>query len=169
MANNLNRFRKLFPEDYNFYPKTLLLPGELKTLKNQLKHKKKTFIIKPEASSQGQGIYLARSISDLQETSHSIAQEYLQNPLLIDSLKFDLRIYVLVTGCDPLRIFIHEEGLARFATEEYEAPNKYNMDDIYVHLTNYSINKNNPNFVQATAGKKSHKRSLSSVLIVYFI
>jgi tubulin polyglutamylase TTLL6/13 len=168
MANNLNRFRKLYPKDYNFYPRTWVLPGELNSFKQALKPRKKTFIVKPEASSQGQGIYLARQISDLKDVNHCIAQEYLENPLLIDNLKFDMRIYVLVTGCDPLRIFIHEEGLARFATTEYTKPSKSNMKDVYVHLTNYSINKNNPNFVQASEGKKSHKRSLSSVLIVIF-
>ena len=168
MANNLNRFKKWFSNEYNFYPKTWVLPGDLTDFKNQLKKKKKTFILKPEASSQGQGIYLARQVSDIQNVSNYIAQEYLKSPLLIDFLKFDFRIYVLVTGCDPLRIFIHEEGLARFATEEYKAPNKQNMDDIFVHLTNYSVNKNNPNFVQADKGSKSHKRSLSSVLIVSF-
>ncbi|OMJ92356.1 hypothetical protein SteCoe_4909 [Stentor coeruleus] len=165
MANNLNRFRKLFPSDYNFYPKTWVLPGDLASFKNTVKQRKKIYIMKPEASSQGQGIYLVRGLSDIRETSHHIAQEYLMNPLLIDGLKFDLRIYVLITGCDPLRIFIHEEGLARFATEDYSPPNKQNFNDVFVHLTNYSINKNNPHFVQAAPGKKSHKRSLSSVLI----
>ena len=51
-----------------------------------------------------------------------VVQEYLQNPYLIDGLKFDMRIYVLITGLDPLRIFVYEEGLARFATEEYKPP-----------------------------------------------
>jgi hypothetical protein len=48
-----------------------------------------------------------------------IASVYLDNPLLIDKYKFDLRIYVAITSINPLRIYIHEEGLARFATSMY--------------------------------------------------
>lgn len=51
-----------------------------------------------------------------------VVQRYMHKPYLIDGLKFDLRIYVLVAGIDPLRIFVYEEGLARLATEEYRAP-----------------------------------------------
>jgi tubulin polyglutamylase TTLL6/13 len=40
----------------------------------------------------------------------------MHKPHLIDGLKFDMRIYVLVAGIDPLRIFVYEEGLARLAT-----------------------------------------------------
>ena len=37
--------------------------------------------------------------------------------MLLDGYKFDLRIYVLVTSCDPLRIFLYDDGLVSFFVE----------------------------------------------------
>lgn len=91
--------------------------------------------------SQGKGIFLTKKIQDIPLDQRCVVQRYLSKPYLIDGLKFDLRIYVLVAGVDPLKLFVYHQGLARFATETYVAPNKDNMDDICMHLTNYAINK----------------------------
>jgi tubulin polyglutamylase TTLL6/13 len=85
---------------------------------------------------------------------------------LIDSLKFDLRIYVLITGVNPLRAYIFKEGLARFATEEYVSPLGSNLNNLCMHLTNYAINKDSEGFIFNEDSKKDdigHKRSLTAV------
>ena len=94
-----------------------------------------------------------------------MAQRYLHKPFLIDNLKFDLRIYVLVTSVSPLRVFIYKEGLARFATQDYVAPLGSNLNNLFMHLTNYAINKESEDFVQAsgTTEDTGHKRSLTAI------
>lgn len=88
----------------------------------------KVFIVKPENSCQGQGINLISKFQDLEFNNYrQIVQEYIENPYLIDGLKWDLRIYVLLCGLDPLRILVYNEGLARFATVPYQKPSKYSF------------------------------------------
>ncbi|KAJ8785266.1 hypothetical protein J1605_007376 [Eschrichtius robustus] len=84
-------------------------------------------------------------------------------PFIIDGFKFDLRIYVLMTSCDPLRIFVYDEGLARFATTSYSHPCPDNLDDICMHLTNYSINKHSSNFFRDAHSGSKRKLSTFNV------
>ena len=67
---------------------------------------------------------LIDDINDVNVDELSVISRYVTNPLLINGHKFDLRIYVLITCCDPLRIFLYPDGLVRFATEAYEKPKK---------------------------------------------
>lgn len=65
-----------------------------------------------------------------------------------------------------MRIYIYKEGLARFATEEYDSPNRENIDNVCMHLTNYAINKDSSNFIfneDENDMSVGHKRSLTSV------
>uniref|UniRef100_A0ACB8EUI6 Tubulin polyglutamylase ttll6 n=1 Tax=Sphaerodactylus townsendi TaxID=933632 RepID=A0ACB8EUI6_9SAUR len=149
LARNMSRMLKLFPKEFNFFPRTWCLPadyGELQTYSRSKKNK--TFICKPDSGCQGRGIYIMRSVKDIKPGEDMICQLYISKPFIIDGFKFDLRIYVLVTSCDPLRIFIYKEGLARFATSAYSDPSLSNLDDVCMHLTNYSINKHSANFVR---------------------
>lgn len=80
-------------------------------------------------------------------TKSALVQRYVDKPYLIKGKKFDLRIYCLVTGVDPLRVYIHEEGLTRFSTADYSLKNTKNR---FAHLTNYSVNKKSSQFAAAT-------------------
>jgi len=72
----------------------------------------------------------------------AIIGEYLDDPLLFNGYKFDLRIYVVITSFYPLKIYIHREGLIRTATTKYEPEIGSDYSETS-HLTNTSINKKN--------------------------
>lgn len=118
LAKNLIHMQKAMPEEYDFFPTSWILPGDSKNFREQFNSKRaKTFIIKPESNCQGRGIFLTRNCDWIITGEHYVAQKYLHKPYLIDELKFDLRIYVLITCMQPLRCYVYKEGLARFATE----------------------------------------------------
>lgn len=68
----------------------------------------------------------------------------------MDGLKFDVRIYVVILQLDPLKILLYDEGLARFATVNYQAPSTKNLHEAFMHLTNYSLNKRSANYKHAS-------------------
>ena len=71
-----------------------------------------------------------------------------------------MRIYVAVTSIGPLRIYIYKEGLTRFATSDYNTSEICNR---FAHLTNYSVNKLNPNFNSENEDGKGHKWTLTAL------
>lgn len=65
---------------------------------------------------------------------------------------------MLITSViDPMTIFLFKDGLVRLASEKYQSSK--NPSDVYVHLTNYSLNKKNGNFDDV-----AHKLKLSDCL-----
>lgn len=112
------------------------------------------WIVKPSNSSQGKGIFLTSNPSEIPDKAELVVSHYINNPLLINGFKFDIRVYVLITCFNPLRIYIYNEGLGRFATEKYMS----NKESKFQHLTNYSINKFNTNF-KADAEEGSSKQT----------
>jgi tubulin polyglutamylase TTLL6/13 len=85
--------------------------------------------VKPNDEAQGRGIYITRDESDIKAEDVCVVQKYIHKPHLIDGYKYDLRIYVIVTGIAPLRVYLYRNGLARFATKEYIKPTDENIKD----------------------------------------
>lgn len=150
---NFKVFHEKFPNDFNYIPKTYILPCQLETFQKEVLPQVKTYhdqkqsstkqlyIVKPVASSRGRGIKLLTPATSIPRKC--LISTYIDNPHIINNKKYDLRLYVLITSYSPMRIYLYEEGLVRFATEDYDKDNPYNK---FIHLTNYSINKESENF-----------------------
>ncbi|XP_017041877.1 tubulin polyglutamylase TTLL13 [Drosophila ficusphila] len=163
LSRNLNRMLKLYPQDYKIFPKTWMLPADYGDAMNYALNHKRTFILKPDSGAQGRGIWLTNDLKTIGPHERLICQTYVHRPLLIDGYKFDLRVYTLITSVDPLRIFVYNEGLARFATNKYVEPTPGNANDLYMHLTNYSVNKRNSHYELCDNDDCGSKRKLSAI------
>ncbi len=60
-----------------------------------------------------------------------------------------MRLYVLVTSFDPIKIYLFKDGLVRLATVPYST-SKSSLKQRFVHLTNYSVNKKADAYVKNT-------------------
>jgi len=170
MCQNLEIMRKKYPREYSFYPKTFCLPRDIHLFRKNFGtdgRSENVYIIKPDGGAQGKGIFLTRNVNDIPPNSLCVAQHYILNPLLIEGKKFDLRIYVLVTSCKPLRVYLFNDGLVRICAEEFARPSTANLDDRCMHLTNYAVNKtsdkfvrDNPTEVEGMVGREGNKRSI---------
>ncbi|KAG8460194.1 hypothetical protein KFE25_004442 [Diacronema lutheri] len=164
---NFSRMQREHPAEYNFCAKTYLLPADRELFERDFKEGE-LYIVKPPASAEGRGIRMLSRREELPSADRAaIVQRYVADPLLIDGTKFDLRIYVAVTSFDPLRVYVYEEGLGRFATAPYSADaSRANLRNRFAHLTNYALNKRSAQFVKNTdadADAEGSKWSLSAI------
>ncbi|KAF1374937.1 hypothetical protein PFLUV_G00234220 [Perca fluviatilis] len=153
-------------KNFHIIPQTFVLPSEYQEFCNCFAKDKGPWIIKPVASSRGRGIYLVSNPNQISMDENILVSRYINNPLLIDEFKFDVRLYVLVTSYDPVLIYVYEEGLARFATVKYDRTSK-NIKNTFMHLTNYSVNKKSSDYVSCDDPEVEdygNKWSMSAVL-----
>ena len=135
---------KKFPYDYAYMPETYSYPKEraeiLKKFKNYKLSKDDLWLVKPCKASLGKGIKIFHGLENTM--NDCILTKYISNPHLINKLKYDFRVYVLISGLSPLKIYLYTDGLVRFTSEEYSLDlNK--LDELYRHLTNVAINTKN--------------------------
>ena len=111
------------------------------------------WIMKPSNLSRGRGVTCVDSLKPIEESlsatndSGLIVQKYIENPLIIDKRKFDIRQWVLVTSLNPLIIYMWKEPYIRFGAEDYVMDD---INNIYSHLTNNSIAKHSTQFKKET-------------------
>ncbi|XP_034118823.1 polyglutamylase complex subunit TTLL1 [Drosophila albomicans] len=147
-------------------PMTFVLPSDYNLFVEQFhKNPASTWIVKPSDKSQGIGIYLINKLSKLKRFAYEartfyphfhrdtcVISKYIDNPLLIGGKKFDLRLYVLVTTFNPIKAYLYNEGFCRFCTQRYD---QTEIDNVFMHLTNVSIQKNNKEYNTIHGGKWS--------------
>ncbi|XP_075063915.1 tubulin polyglutamylase TTLL13 isoform X3 [Mixophyes fleayi] len=142
LARNMNRLLKLFPKDYNIFPRTWCLPADYGDLQAYCRTKKnKTYICKPESGCQGRGIFLSKNLKDIKHGDHMICQQYISKVL-------------------PAFTTRRKTAKANKCSLEVSFT-KRKSDDVCMHLTNYAINKQNANFIRDDI--TGSKRKLSTL------
>ncbi|XP_049862041.1 polyglutamylase complex subunit TTLL1-like [Schistocerca gregaria] len=185
LVKNIKRYRKQLERDkepvaersdvtgryvyLDFVPVTFVLPADYNMFVEEYrKSPQSTWIMKPCGKSQGAGIFLINKLSKLKRWSREskmpfnpalvkesyVISRYIDNPLLIGGKKFDLRLYVLVTSFRPLKAYLFRLGFCRFCTVKYDASIQ-ELDNMYVHLTNVSVQKHGGEYNGIHGGKWS--------------
>ncbi|KAL4717073.1 hypothetical protein ACJJTC_016960 [Scirpophaga incertulas] len=166
---NLQRLSmKYGTAEFGIMPKTYVLPHDLKLLKHDWEKyaaNNEKWIIKPPASARGTGIKVVSRWVQIPKKRPVVVQRYVSKPYLINGNKFDMRLYVLVTSVHPLRIYLYKDGLARFASVLKYNDELASLNDRYMHLTNYSINRLSKNYTpnEDFAACEGHKWTLQSL------
>ncbi|XP_064397984.1 polyglutamylase complex subunit TTLL1-like isoform X2 [Halichondria panicea] len=182
LVKNIKRYRKDLERDgsslaerdelgryihLDFIPVTFMLPADYNIFVEEFRRNPATtWIMKPAAKAQGVGIFLINKLSQLKKWSKDnskvnlvphtkevyVISRYIENPLLIGGKKFDLRLYVLVTSYRPLKAYMYRLGFCRFCTVKYNA-SVNELDNMFVHLTNVSIQKHGDEYNDSHGGK----------------
>ncbi|XP_076293474.1 tubulin monoglutamylase TTLL4 [Lasioglossum baleicum] len=133
-------------KNFDFMPMTFVLPEEKNELKRYVQQNGGIWILKPPCSCAGSGIKIVSRFQQVPDGRSLIAQRYISKPKLINDYKFDIRMYVLLTSVDPLKIYVYPDGLVKLATVKY-VNHVSTLSNKFMHLTNTSVNKYSPNFV----------------------
>lgn len=123
------------------------------------------WIVKPgENTNRGNGINVCNTYEQIINLVDSnvktkngkrrsyIVQKYIENPLLINKRKFDIRCYSLITSINGnLCGYWYRDGYIRTACKEFSLKNVTNK---YIHLTNDAIQKNSISYGKYEDGNK---------------
>lgn len=125
------------------------------------KHRKNIWIIKPgENSNRGVGIRVEQDLHKIKSLVGSycsgdrsmIVQKYIDNPLLYQRRKFDIRCFSLVTCINGvIKSYFYRDGYLRTASREYSMNNLQNK---FIHLVNDAVQKYSEDYGKYEPGNK---------------
>jgi hypothetical protein len=105
---------------------------------------KNLWLVKPTSANRGIGIEVFSTISQIKDFLDSkargaamgikpiwVLQKYIENPLLYNGRKFDLRVWVV--ALDNGDVYMYAPGYVRTSSEGFDL----SSDNRYAHLTNY--------------------------------
>ena len=98
----------------------------------------------------------------LYKSNKIILQKYIEKPLLYNGRKFDMRIWVLLT--QKMEIYLFKEGHLKATSFNYSLEST----DLYIHLTNYSVQKYSDNFEKFESGNEISFNELQISLNNYY-
>ena len=141
------KYANEFPKDFNFHPESYLKETDKEILKKKFKGYKFTkddlWIYKPPGGSLGLGIKFMKNENDF--LKYSFITRYIPNPHLIYGTKYHIRIYLILTGVLPLKLYMFDEGQVMRAASQYETElDKIEKPDSM--LTNVHHNHRYPNY-----------------------
>ena len=149
LYKNYKIMKNIFNDDYNFMSETFCYPEDKIIINerfgNYTLNLNDLWLVKPIYFAQGNGIFFFKSLKDIKEKEF-ILTNYISNPHLINNKKYDLRLYVLISGFKPLRIYLYNEGLVRRASAIYNISLE-SLENKYIFLTNTAINQHNKDYI----------------------
>ncbi|PXX99971.1 PqqD family peptide modification chaperone [Halomonas sp. LBP4] len=121
-----------------FFPRAYVMPHDYHALQEAaLANPGQRWILKPTNASKGKGIRVLRDVAEAPLAPDWMVQEYLANPHTIRGHKYVLRLYVLISAIEPLRVYLYRQGFAKLASEPWDPED---ADNPYSQLTNPDIN-----------------------------
>lgn len=106
----------------------------------------KLFILKKNIQRQ-EGIYITNNIKFIVENrdNYVVAQELLQNPLLINERKINMRIYLLITvNKNNINFYIYNNGFIYYSPDKWVKNNTSNKINITTGYIDRKIYEENP-------------------------
>jgi hypothetical protein len=118
----------------DFFPETYSMPEEYGQLA-QLKQSEPNalWMAKPTGSKNGLGIKVLSDPTEAPKMKGILVQRYVYPPHLVSGLKFNFRLYVIVTDIEPLRLYVYDQAMLYFSGEKFEAKN---TEALASHISN---------------------------------